>query len=357
MAMLKRLPKTTADGSARHQSRKELGINQIDSAYQLSNCAKTSGKSPQETPASGRGAGGASLADDDTALENALQPSNNAILPCDGVSGRDSGSSSRGSNARGGNGKEIGGNCRNASGSENGTREIPSSASSRQQRSSERGSLRQATKRPEAARKQSSGHVRPALEHDSVAPRSFERWLALLWATIALLTVSGAFAAFPIVARGMSDVVQLLMAVLAVLAFVPYLPLSKVLDVRIDAFLLEYDHERSPSLIYYAEITKVFVAWLLLGLKFLLLDATRTTVQASSSGCEQESNIQLERNELGQIVLITAILMSLGAACFARCDSLRKLVCLYSASPAPKHVSNRGCSRSSSPGSIHSGAL
>ena len=183
------------------------------------------------------------------------------------------------------------------------------------------------------------------------------------------------------------------LTLLAVLAFVPYLPLNKRLDVMLDALLMRYDDGRSASLVYYAELLQarrllpphtptpgarvvplrclrpvplcpprpgrlvmtgccrtpragrsaayhplcslllqVLVSWLLLGLKILIIAGVRSLDGAADEGCEAAADVESERAELGQVILVTGVLLLLGALYFTLGDaragraSLRRLV-------------------------------
>ena len=41
----------------------------------------------------------------------------------------------------------------------------------------------------------------------------------------------------------------------ALIIYVPYTPINKKLDILIDAFLIEHDPKRSPSIVYWSNVT------------------------------------------------------------------------------------------------------
>tara|TARA_B100000524_G_scaffold292161_1_gene166966 strand:- start:184 stop:474 length:291 start_codon:yes stop_codon:yes gene_type:complete len=79
--------------------------------------------------------------------------------------------------------------------------------------------------------------------------------------------------------------------------------------------LLRYDRSRSASLAYFAAVAAVVANWSLFGAKAAIFAGVRGRLNHVARGCDGSEAAE-ERQEIGQLVLLTGLLMLGGAVYF-----------------------------------------
>ena len=123
------------------------------------------------------------------------------------------------------------------------------------------------------------------------------------------------------------------LAVLALLLYVPYLPLAKLLEVAVDAFLMEHDPARSPSIVYWGNVLLAIVVWPLLLLKWLVVNtsgdgsgggrgggAAAEAAVLAGCGAGKAAEAQRESYELGLVVMLSCGLLALALLWYTLID-------------------------------------
>ena len=169
----------------------------------------------------------------------------------------------------------------------------------------------------------------------SAAKGVFGGWLCRLHVLVLIQCVSGILLAFPswLPDGQVSAAAQGVFALVALVAYVPYIPISKLLEVHVDAFLIEYDDRRSPSLVYWNNILLALVVWPLLLLKWVVVSADSgqsgggggggaAIAPTLACGAGDEAEAQRESYELGLVVVVTSALLVLAALYYSLVDPL-----------------------------------
>ena len=173
----------------------------------------------------------------------------------------------------------------------------------------------------------------------SKAPRAstslsiFREWVYILWALLVVMGASGVLLALPSWLQPLSlgATAEAALALAALVLYMPYLPIAKLLDVRIDAFLMEHSRKRAPSIVYWSNVLLVLVVWPLLVLKWIIVSTSTgeeaeggtTGVTASSTlecGAASRADAQRESSELGLVVVLTGALLLIALGYFSAVD-------------------------------------
>ena len=156
-------------------------------------------------------------------------------------------------------------------------------------------------------------------------PSPFSTWMCFLWTINGVLASSGLLLAVPawLGADAVATSARAAMTVVAIVAFVPYLPLTRGLDIHVDAFLIGYGHERAPSIVYYSNIANVLVAWPMLAIKWIVVAEVRPAHDdASGCGAASASTVARDNTELGLTVVVTSALLMLACLYYSLLDRL-----------------------------------
>jgi hypothetical protein len=161
-------------------------------------------------------------------------------------------------------------------------------------------------------------------------PSSFDTsplstWMCFLWTINGVLASSGLLLAVPawLGADAVDTSARAAMTVVAIVAFFPYLPLTRGLDIHVDAFLIGYGHERAPSIVYYSNIANVLVAWPMLAIKWVVLAEVRpANDDALGCGAASASTVARDNTELGLTVVVTSALLLLACLYYSLLDRL-----------------------------------
>jgi hypothetical protein len=161
-------------------------------------------------------------------------------------------------------------------------------------------------------------------------PSSFDTsplstWMCFLWTINGVLASSGLLLAVPawLGADAVDTSARAAMTVVAIVAFFPYLPLTRGLDIHVDAFLIGYGHERAPSIVYYSNIANVLVAWPMLAIKWVVLAEVRPAHDdAFGCGAASASTVARDNTELGLTVVVTSALLLLACLYYSLLDRL-----------------------------------
>jgi hypothetical protein len=150
-------------------------------------------------------------------------------------------------------------------------------------------------------------------------------WMCFLWTINGVLASSGLLLAVPawLGADAVDTSARAAMTVVAIVAFFPYLPLTRGLDIHVDAFLIGYGHERAPSIVYYSNIANVLVAWPMLAIKWVVLAEVRpANDDALGCGAASASTVARDNTELGLTVVVTSALLLLACLYYSLLDRL-----------------------------------
>lgn len=151
-------------------------------------------------------------------------------------------------------------------------------------------------------------------------------WMCFLWTINGVLASSGLLLAVPawLGADAVDTSARAAMTVVAIVAFFPYLPLTRGLDIHVDAFLIGYGHERAPSIVYYSNIANVLVAWPMLAIKWVVLAEVRPAQRDDALGCgaASASTVARDNTELGLTVVVTSALLLLACLYYSLLDRL-----------------------------------
>jgi len=155
----------------------------------------------------------------------------------------------------------------------------------------------------------------------------------MLWALLVVMGASGVLLALPSWLQPLSlgATAEAALALAALVLYMPYLPIAKLLDVRIDAFLMEHSRKRAPSIVYWSNVLLVLVVWPLLVLKWIIVSTSTgeeaeggtTGVTASSTlecGAASRADAQRESSELGLVVVLTGALLLIALGYFSAVD-------------------------------------
>jgi len=152
------------------------------------------------------------------------------------------------------------------------------------------------------------------------------QWLRLVWVLFTCTVVSGCLLVLPILAS-MDARSELALVVLALLCYVPYLPARYTLQVVSDAFLIQYDSARSPSIVYWTNVGVVVISWPVLGIVWAVVTLTPTMSQdqisADPCGAEEQNETTRTRGELGLVVLIASSILFIAATYYSLLDPKR----------------------------------
>ena len=150
-------------------------------------------------------------------------------------------------------------------------------------------------------------------------------WMCFLWTINGVLASSGLLLSVPawLGADAVDTSARAAMTVVAIVAFFPYLPLTRGLDIHVDAFLIGYGHERAPSIVYYSNIANVLVAWPMLAIKWVVLAEVRpANDDALGCGAASASTVARDNTELGLTVVVTSALLLLACLYYSLLDRL-----------------------------------
>lgn len=103
-------------------------------------------------------------------------------------------------------------------------------------------------------------------------------WLRLVWSLCLLTSLAGLLLALPAIVT-VSATTEVVLVLMALLTYVPYLPARYSLQVASDAFLIEYDSARSPSVVYWSNVGVVIVSWPVLGIVWAVTTVVPTRSQ------------------------------------------------------------------------------
>ena len=175
----------------------------------------------------------------------------------------------------------------------------------------------------------------------------FRGWLLLLWAILGIMTLSGSMLSVPAFvslagARPVPAATEGILAMLALLVYVPFLPVSKILEQRVDAYLMEHGSARAPSLVYWSNVLLAVVVWPNLALKWFVVRSVPEDVAISvgrgdgsigaangvgggqlggaSCGTRQAAETARESRELGLVVCLSCTLLLLSALYYTLID-------------------------------------
>ena len=158
----------------------------------------------------------------------------------------------------------------------------------------------------------------------------FAVWVRMLWGLLLFMGLAGVLLALPSWLRPSIQLgagPEAALSLLALALYMPYLPIAKLLDVRIDAFLMEHSRSRAPSIVYWSNVLLVIVVWPLLLLKWTLVGVTGggnggtlPAVDGSACGTAGVADAQRESSELGLVVFLTGSLLLIALGYFSAVD-------------------------------------
>ncbi len=162
------------------------------------------------------------------------------------------------------------------------------------------------------------------LPDGDLPPSQFSTWMCFLWAVNGVLAASGFLLAVPswVGTDTIGTTAHALMAVVAIVSYFPYLPLTRGLDILVDAFLIDYGDARAPSIVYWSNVALVLVVWPLLAIKWVVVNVQPEDDDALGCGAATASNTARDNSELGLTVIVTCGLLLLVCLFYTLVDPL-----------------------------------